>query len=469
LTPNLFKGSIYSMKQQKKRIPNRVRTLTLCLITIGGICSSSLQAQGLRTYVALGDPCYNWKFCEQTPIDQWGTLTHLEMVSQHWRGQFWSHHLLLLRPDHLRHPDIALLFITGGSYGAPSTRDLGFLRFWADHVGAVVAVLNKVPNQPLYGRREDALIAYTFEQFIKHGDPDWPLLFPMVKSAVRAMDTIQAYAQKEWGQKIQRFVLSGASKRGWTTWLTGAVDHRVVAVAPMVIDMLNMKVQLEWAKKVWGRQSEQIKDYTQLELDKMMDHPGVVQLQEWVDPYSYRKTYTIPKLILLGTNDPYWVVDALRNYWDGLPEPKLVSQTPNAGHGLGDGKQAAAAVAAFFEMIADHHPLPQLRWKITRRPQSAQMQVWVQPRPKAFRLWIAHSPEDRDFRDGTWRSQPLSLPPEGKPLTVTVSAPKKGWRAFMVEAEMVSPRGLPYKLSTIVCVVPDTLPKFEPTEAPSRK
>lgn len=29
------------------------------------------------------------------------------------------------------------------------------------------------------------------------------------------------------------------TQRGWTTWLTGAVDKRVVAIVPVVMDELN--------------------------------------------------------------------------------------------------------------------------------------------------------------------------------------------------------------------------------------
>ena len=34
-----------------------------------------------------------------------------------------------------------------------------------------------------------------------------------------------------------------------------------------------------------------------------------------VDPYQYREKLNQPKLVILGTNDPYWPVDALNLYW----------------------------------------------------------------------------------------------------------------------------------------------------------
>ena len=131
----------------------------------------------------------------------------------------------------------------------------------------------------------------------------------------------------------------------------------------MVIDTLNMRVQNQWAEKVYGRQSEQIHDYVDIGLVKKEETPSMATVREWIDPYAYRQRYNMPKLLLLGTNDPYWTVDSLRHYWSDLPTPKLIFQTPNAGHDLAGAKEAVQSLAAFFQMIADGQLLPQMEWR----------------------------------------------------------------------------------------------------------
>ena len=326
--------------------------------------TSESLANALETYVRKPDASCAWKRTEQKRIRD-ATVTHLEFTSQTWRGHLWRHDLLVLRPTSVRRADTAMLFITGDTYTAPNQLETDRFHEVAQRAGAVVAILNKVPNQPLYdGRKEDALIAFTFDQYLKTSDPTWPLLFPMVKSALRAMDALQSFAEQEFDQRIERFVVSGESKRGWTSWLTAAVDTRVVAIAPMAIDMLKMKAQLDWTEKMYGQQSDQISDYTDLNLHRKLDDPPMQTLRAWVDPYSYRRSFTMPKLLLLGTNDPYWVVDSLRHYWSDLPEPKLVFQTPNAGHDLAGGHDAWQTLTAWFQMIADRQALPKLEWQL---------------------------------------------------------------------------------------------------------
>jgi PhoPQ-activated pathogenicity-related protein len=227
----------------------------------------------------------------------------------------------------------------------------------------------------------------------------------------------------------------------------------------MVIDMLNMKAQLAWADRVYGSQSEEISDYTNLNLHLHLqqDDAAMVALRGWVDPYSYRARYTLPKLLLLGTNDPYWTVDSLRHYWSALPAPKLVSQTPNAGHDLGDGKQAVAALAAFYQMIADRQTPPAMDWSFQASAGGTTIAARVSQPVERFVLWTADS-QDRDFRDDKWSATPLDRSEDGTRAQTLVAKPAAGYRAFLVSAELRTEGGETYQLTTEARVTPDTEP-----------
>jgi PhoPQ-activated pathogenicity-related protein len=412
-------------------------------------------AGALEDYVGKPDPTFAWNEVGSATADGF-TVATLELVSQQWREHVWKHNVLVVKPDTIRNPDIAFLFVTGNSSGKSS---VPMLQILARRAGAIAAVVTHVPNQPLYdGRKEDALIAYTFDQYLKTGDASWPLLFPMAKSAVKAMDAIQAHAREGSGQDVTRFVVGGASKRGWTTWLAGAVDGRIKAIAPMVIDMLNMKSQLEWADKVYGKQSEQIHDYTDLNLHMKMDDPPMKNLRGWVDPYSYRDRYTMPKLLLLGTNDPYWTVDSLRHYWDSLPPPKLIFQTPNAGHDLAGGKEATQTLAAFFQMIADRQELPAMDWAFANGADGkVDVRFSINREAEKINLWTAES-SDRDFRNDAWAHETLPIRSGSSTARARVNPPSHGHRAYLVEVELKTSTGETYKLSTEARVTPDTAP-----------
>ena len=428
--------------------------VALLLADAGRALLSAAPADALVDYVQRPDASFAWRQVEQRQVEDC-LATRLELTSQTWRGHIWKHQLLVVRPREVRNPDIAFLEISGD---AAVDGTFNTLRNIATGAGALAVSINKVPNQPLYGgRREDALIAYTFNEYLKTGDPTWPLLFPMVKSAVRGMDAVQAVAQREFRQKIGRFVVSGASKRGWTTWLSAAVDPRVQAIAPRVIDILNMKAQTQWAQQMYGAQSERIRAYTELRLVERMDDPRMVELRGWMDPYSYRARYKLPKLLLLGTNDPFWVVDALRHYWNELPEPKLIFQTPNAGHDLAGNREAAPVLAAFVQMVTDRQPLPRMTWEFQASgSNSVALAVGLSQPAKGFRLWSATSPI-RDFRNAKWSS--VELPSNtGTNVVATVQTPGEGFRAYLVEAELPSPTGQPFKLSTEARVTPDGPP-----------
>ena len=425
----------------------------------------------LRAYVERADDSFSWKVRQRGRIGPCDVV-ELTLASQTWRELLWQHRLFLLVPANVPADTDAVLVIAGGSWKprdadpvpAAAGADLGnafpkealLMSAYAQQMGCPIAVLLNVPRQPIFdGRKEDAIIALTFDQYLRTGEADWPLLLPMVKSAVRAMDAVQAFAAKELKLRIDGFTVTGASKRGWTTWLTAAVDGRVRGLAPMVIDMLNIEAQFRHMMESYGRLSERIHDYTDRDLPRRMSGDAGAALRQIVDPYSYRNQITQPKLLILGTNDGFWTVDALNLYWDELAGEKYITYVPNADHDLAnDWRRIMSALRALHRHAHGQEKLPPIEWSyvddaddgrnVTLELQSGDAAA------KAF-LWTADSPT-RDFREAKWTSAALPLDAAGDGR-VTLDPPARGYRACFAEV-MYGSGLMPLHLSTTIRVLP---------------
>jgi PhoPQ-activated pathogenicity-related protein len=367
----------------------------------------------------------------------------------------WTHDLIIFVPKNVKDFSHVLLMNTGGK---PNSRYNVFALMLTEKVQIPVAVLFQTPNQPLFGKkREDALIAETFVRYLNTKDESWPLLFPMVKGVVKAMDTIQAFSQKEWKKKTEHFIITGSSKRGWTSWLTGAADSRVKAIAPMVIDTLNMEKHMEHQKKCYQVVSKKLDDYKNRGLLDILNDPASKKLLSMVDPYSYRNNLTMPKMIFNGTNDPYWVIDSLNLYWDGLVGDKYILYVPNAGHNLMEKNastltalnRAMNALVAFTRHIAFNQPMPQISWKFEDFGDEIRILTQSSNAPVSARLWTAESPI-RDFRGATWSEKKINL--EKNSISREIAFPEKGYKAFYVELEFKIDN-IVYNLSTQVQVM----------------
>lgn len=415
-------------------------------------------ANALRHYLNNGDTSFHWELKESYPLGD-VTVYNLQLQSQTWRGIRWAHQLAVFVPKENKY-DGALLFISGGSVkeGQPNwagkdDKFLNSISAVAAKNNAIVAVLKQTPNQPLYGDlKEDALISYTLHQFKNDGDYTWPLLFPMVKGAVRAMDAVQQFANGQLHHSVKRFVVSGASKRGWTTWLTGANDKRVEAIGPMVIDILNMPVNLDYQIKAWNEYSIQIEDYVKLGIPQGAHTESGTAINTMVDPYNYRKSLTMPKMIFMGTNDEYWVVDAIKNYYDSIPGRNMIHYVPNAGHDLGDGKQAFTALGAFFGLTLQHKPYPACSWSTAVKGRDVTVTVGATGGilTEAI-LWSANS-ENMIFRKSLWTSKSLGNAGKSK-IVFTEQMPESGFRAFYLDLKYKDPNGGEFTESTRMFVM----------------
>lgn len=410
----------------------------------------------LAAYLGNGDYTYNWELKETLPANRM-TVYHLLLTSQKWHDAVWTHQLSVIVPDRVDNEQV-LLMITGGSTtaGQPEWREGASERLLAPlgeiavRNRAVAALVRQVPNQPLYDSlKEDALISYTLHRYRQDGDATWPLLFPMTKSAVRAMDAVTEFCAEQLGQRVAGFVVTGASKRGWTTWLAASQDDRVIAAAPMVIDVLNMPRSIQYQIEAFGGYSEQIRDYADLGILQSFSTPEGEAIVTMIDPYSYRRSLTMPKLLLMGTNDPYWVTDNVKNYLDSIPGQNFLHYIPNAGHDLRGGDEAMRTLGGFFSTLLTHEPFPACDYLTRSDGRALTITVGVDAgRLKQAELWSAVSPT-RDFRQAEWSSSPLAKP-ERDELVVSVPYPADGYSAFYIDLTYTAPNGQDYKLSTRV-------------------
>jgi len=441
------------------------------LLLFGFLALSAAPRQtALDRFVAKPDPAFKYELVNTKMIGD--TTVHLiDMTSGTWRTAAevdrteWKHWVTIVIPAGVKY-DTAFLMIAGGSNGRPAPeRPSNEVMILAKSSKSIIAEVRMIPNEPLKfagedkTRTEDAIIAYTWDKFLKTGDETWPLRLPMTRASVKAMDVVQEFLAGEKGGniKVNKFVVAGGSKRGWTAWTTAAVDKRVAAVIPIVIDTLNLSKQTELHQANYGFNIPAIQDYTDIGLQERANDPRMKELLQIEDPYSYRERFTMPKFLVHGTGDQYWPPDAWRLYYNDLPGEKNVRYVPNADHGLG-GSDAIESIAAWYTMILENKPRPKLTWTVSK---AGVLQVKTTGTPINAKLWQATNPEGRDFRlvkiGRAWTSTDLTAVKAGV-YEVKLTAPPKGYTASVVELTFDSGTGGKIKLTTATEVTPVGLP-----------
>jgi len=324
----------------------------------------------------------------------------------------------------------------------------------ASRIGAPAAVLYDVPNQPLLGGlREDALIAESFARYLEDGYEKIPVLLPMVKSAVRAMDAVEQLVEVDLGMHVSGFVVTGGSKRGWTTWLTAAVDDRVSAIAPLAYDNLNMSAQMQHQLDTWGAYSSQVSDYTRRDIPQLLlsGEDAARRLEAMIDPHAYRDDIVVPKLIVTGTNDAYWPLDAGELYLDDLEGETFMLNVPNAGHGLESGiDRVVGGLLALFLHVDGRIDLPILGWEVHEGDGDALVSLTSNLEPVAVRAWTATSMTG-DFRGSNWTAADMTF--EDEAFAHRLSVPGDRRLAIFVEAEYALDGGGTFFLSTRISML----------------
>ena len=483
----------------------------------------------LDTYVGTCEPNYAYELIESSTIPTVGATAYtLEMTSGAWRGPqqanqvLWKHFVSMVVPPVVT-SDKCLLVVSGGSTGSPPPESMAeMLLPFSLSTGSVVALIRAVPNQPLIfadetrTRVEDAIIAYSYDEFLTgyaEGKPDmtWPALLPMTRAAVRAMDTLQDFlgnTKPGTQYAINDFVITGASKRGWTTWLSAAADERVSAIMPIVIDVLNMDEQMQHHFAAYGFFSDAIQDYVEENVFERLGTSEGGALLNIVDPYEYRDRLTMPKYIANSTGDQFFLPDSSQFYFHDLPGENWLHYAPNTDHGLANSNSldldqgTFSGLLTFYTSHVRGLERPTFTWELL---EDNVLAVESETEPLAVYLWQANNPVARDFRletigeawsstrlrvecpcleEGEWTPEGEWAPegewtPEGEgegeggfecPCELDVYRyageveQSSGWTAFYIQMVYPGPDTVfedsAYYFSTQVYVIPDRYPLF---------
>lgn len=429
----------------------------------------------LDEYVAAPDDTYEWKVVSKQSA---GGMTAyvLDLKSQTWLNgdqvdrTVWQHWLTIIKPDGAT-ADTAMMIISGGRNGGAPPRSPDPLAMQvALSTKSIVAAIGMIPNQPLEfhadgeGRKEDDLIGYTWDQYLKTGDALWAARLPMTKAVVRGMDAVQELTASSdfGGPQVKNFVVAGGSKRGWTTWTTAIVDPRVRAIAPIVIDVLNTNVSMHHHYSAYGFWAPAIGDYVHHEIVHRRFSPRYKELLQLVDPFAYRDRLTVPKCIINATGDQFFLPDSSQFYFDELVGEKHLCYVPNGDHSL-DKTNALDTLISFYYSIVHDLPRPEFSWDF---PSDASIRVTpaAAAKPEKVYLWQATNTETRDFRVDTigraYKRSEVAMSADGS-YSVSVDEPSAGWTAFLVQLEFETGAPKPMRLTTPVRVVPTALPFAE--------
>lgn len=438
--------------------------------------SSLLWSTPLDDYVAQPDPDYRWELnhVETTPEAK---IYAVSLTSQKWRAPeevdkpLWNHQLTVVVPTKLI-STTALLSIEGGlqeNDAVISPFDKLSLLELALKTNRIVCEVTMIPNQFLKfaderderylekGRKEDALVAYTWDKFLNTGDATWPLRLPMTKSVVRAMDACEELLNQKQALPIDGFILIGKSKRGWTAWTTAAVDLRVKGIIPIVIDLFNLKATILRQYMAYGHWSPALRDYQDIHIPQRWDSEAFTQLMKIIEPYEYRQRLTMPKYLINATGDEFFLPDSSNFYFSALKGKNWLRYLPNTGHKI-ESASYLDSLIAYLNFTASDLPLPTASWQFT---QDQQLVVTASTRPSKITLWQAHNPTGRDFRvvsiGKNWTSADLDRQVDNR-FSVALKTPESGWSAYFIEITFPSPSGNDFIITTDVKILPDTYP-----------
>ena len=438
--------------------------------------STEEEYTSMSNYIESTKNEFSYDIQEVIYEENW-TGYHIKMISGEWLDSKkvdqveWWHYVDIIIPKQTT-SSTGIMFIDGGE------KSDDYFRLDAQSIQnaikteAVIVNVSNIPFQPLNflsseqdSFEEDDLIAFAWNKFLKQGakqkDVEWLPRFPMTRAIVRAMDLAQEIVLQN-DIVVKDFVVSGASKRGWTAWTTAAVDSRVKAVVPMVIGMLNLVPSFENHYRSYGEFSPAVQEYVNYNIQDWLGTEEFKVLMSYIEPFSFIDKFTMPKYIINAGSDEFFSTDSWRFYYDKLPGEKIIRYVPNKNHSL-DGRYLTEDLVSYFYRVINDIEIPSLSWNLSDNKLIAELDYDGE---YDVSVWTAKNDNGRDFRlweEGElWEETSIGKLANNK-YELNVNSNFKGYKATMIEFTIDPESEFPLIISTGPFVFPEKYPfdKYE--------
>ncbi|HOL19691.1 MAG TPA: PhoPQ-activated protein PqaA family protein [Candidatus Hydrogenedens sp.] len=415
----------------------------------------------------------------------------LDLTSQSWHPEktvppLWRHWLTVIVPKQ-RVKDIGMMVLTEGfsTSEVPMSDVPPYFISLAVFTKSVVAILEGFPrdNVGFYETPTKVtnltpveFINRSLQQYFETHDPGWIVFCPIVKSIVKAMDAIQDFFLKNLRSEIpvKEFVLCGDAPF-FVPWLVPAVDKRVIGVAGINNFSFNIEQQVKRFL---------LDEMTLPALFAEMDDAGILALFEAgdgehllqvIDPYYYRSSLNIPKLIIsLGTEasnhlgtwseqmisdipEPTcWVVYPhvqMSREYAFLPQQIRPSYALTSSVRLYDFKDT---IQVFYQRILGQRSMPVFRWHIGT---NGECTVKVGEEAVECRLWFCSKDKRGDIFEPSnkdWKCKLLTESAEGTYRT-NISLVSHQYNALFFEVIFPSLIGVQFPLTSNIHVIPPSI------------
>jgi len=404
--------------------------LLICFL-LGASASSALV---LDEYVSKAEPNYAWfdTGARVTGMPGGATAHILNVTSLQWlstdlaygpTGNIWTHQVAVVVPKNIAPGrSTAMAVLTGGCNEGhsgngtdpgpdPPSKTEEYLEvasIMASSTQSIAIVVYQLPNCPIIypsdplgvGRTEDAMIAWAWNQYLTtpNATEEWLPHLPMTKAAMQAMRAAQEYTSTAKVTTISDWLVGGASKRGWTSWLVGAVQCascvKIRGLFPMVpiVPALDQCIHRQFQSI--GGYTWAFKDYLESSVLSFVETPAFKRLLQVVDPINYvDRLVKLPILVMVSSNDEFMQFDWTNIWYDvfdaaargangshSSPHSLATSQLstklssrqtfqtglfiiPNSEHSLATGIPGLVlAIEAFALAIFENRPLPTLEY-----------------------------------------------------------------------------------------------------------